>query len=206
MISLENKDEFLKNIDTTEIFLKTDYLNEKVFYDYNTKIKNNKNYTILHSLMFWINKNIKYSNDEQFRAENKFRRSAKEIWESGLATGCTDYALVFATLARQLNVPTTILHTMTKQFVIDAQNGNVSHYSGHAFCECFINNKWVLVDPTKCRYIENYDENEIVLSYEINREKIFIPCERNISLKKQNINLFNKKMDELCKNLNIINL
>ena len=56
MKSLENKQQYLINRGLTESFLDEKILKDKVFCDYNSKIKDNPNYTILHSLFFWINK------------------------------------------------------------------------------------------------------------------------------------------------------
>ena len=203
MKSLKNSKQYLNNCGSTETFLDEKILKEKIFCDYNIKIKENPNYTILHSLFFWINKNLKYCENEKFRSENKFRRSAKEIWESGLATGCTDYAIVFATFARQLNVPTTILHTMSENFVKKTKQRVKDKHVGHAFCECYHENKWVLIDPANCKFIVDYNEEKIILNYSINSENIFIACDRSIDFEKQTIKEFNLKMDSLCYDLQI---
>ncbi len=203
MLTLENKEQYLDNSGSMEQFLDLNYLKEKIYFDYNIKIKDNPNYTILHSLFFWINKNLSYAKDENFRAKNKFMRSAKEIWESGLATGCTDYAIVFATLARQLQIPTTLLHTMSENFINNIKNEN-KKYTGHAFCECFVNGEWILIDPANGKYIGVYNKKRIILQYKINNESVFIPCDRNVGFGKQTIKEFNHKMEELCLGVNIM--
>ena len=194
-----NKNNFLE----FDLFFNTENLKEKIFLDYNVKIKNNSNHTIMNSLMSYINKYLIYSNDTEFKIKNKFARNAQEIWDSGLSTGCTDYAIVFANFARQLEIPTTILHTMSEKFVNNAQNNLEIEYVGHAFCECFYNNEWVLVDPTGCKVIGKYCDNKIELAYSIHCENIFIPLERTDKVEKQNIKQFNEKMLNLSKNYDL---
>ena len=203
MKTLDNKKQYLNSKGLMQTFLDKEFLKGKVFCDYNTKIKENSNYTILHSLFLWIHKNIKISRDRDFNSKHKFRRNAKEIWESGMATGCTDYAIVFATLSRQLGIPTTILHTMSEKFVNNLNNNQCGPHTGHAFCECFYDGKWILIDPANHMFIGEYDEKIISLNYEVNGEKIFFPCDRNVDLKKQSIEEFNNNMDLLCENLKL---
>ena len=78
-------------------------------------------------------------------------------------------------------------------------NDDFNIHLGHSFCECFINNEWILVDPT-CRKIEKmYDPNIIELSYTVNGSKKFLPYFRGLDLgKKQTIKEHNEDMDIKC--------
>ncbi len=194
---------FLKFGNLTQPFLADDYLLDKVMHDYNAKLNLNGKANKLESLYLWINKNIIYSQDSNFRNEHKFQRTAKEIWESGLATGCTDFCILFATFARQIGIPTTFLHTAEKNWLNRLNNNKdyKSHY-GHSFCECFYGDKWILVDPTKEKIQEEYDEKLIKLNYSVGGNFEFVPYLRDLDLKeKQTVNQHNKIMDEVCYNL-----
>ena len=195
---------YLQNGFLTKPFLDDEYVLKKVNLDYNSKVEKNPNYTKIESLYLWINHVIKFSGDENFVEKSKFQRTAQEIWESGLAVGCSDYAILFATFARQLGWPTTILATAEIEWFKKLQSGKNMHHSGHYFCECYFNGRWLLVDPT-CRRIEKLYSTEVInLSYTIHNSNQFIPYLRCRDLgKKQTINQHNLEMDVLCQKINI---
>lgn len=184
----------------TQPFLADDYVLDKVMRDYNAKLKLNGQANKLESLYLWINHNVEYSNDQEFRDKHKFQRTAEEIWQSKLTTGCTDYCILFATFARQIGISTTFLHTAEKNWLFRLKNNEdyKSHY-GHGFCECFYNGEWVLVDPTCKKYQTNYDINLLHLNYNVGGNNEFIPYLRDFDLNvKQSIKEYHKTMDELC--------
>lgn len=184
----------------TQPFLDNAYVLDKVMLDYNAKLKLNGQASKLESLYLWISKNVEYSKDQNFRVKYKFQRTAEEIWQSKVTTGCTDYCILFATFARQIGIPATFLHTAEKNWFFRLKNNKDynSHY-GHAFCECFYNDKWVLVDPTCKKYSTNYDIDFLRLTYSIGGSNEFIPYLRGLDLNvKQSIKEYNKTMDEIC--------
>lgn len=205
--TLTNNDSeiYLKQGKLSKIFIDTNILNQDVNNVLNSISKEciNKNISILDALIYYINNKIKYAIDKNFRIKYKFGRTAKEIWQSKLSTGCTDYALVFATLARQLNIPTTLLHTAQYEWFKEFKAGNKTKlHSGHTFCECFIDNKWVLVDPT-CRQITTeYNVSKLELNYKVGNSSVFIPYKRDLDLKiKQTISQHNRRMDKYCEEM-----
>lgn len=184
----------------TQPFLVDDFVLDKVMRDYNAKLQLNKQANKLESLYLWINKNVKYSKDPEFRNKYKFQRTAKEIWESKLATGCTDYCILFATFARQIKIPTTFLHTAEKNWVNRLKNNeNFQRHYGHGFCECFYDCKWILVDPTCKKCQTNYDTTLIHLDYNVGDNNEFIPYLRDLDLNtKQTIKEYHKTMENFC--------
>ena len=115
----------------------------------------------------------------------------------------TDYCILFATFARQIGIPSTLLHTAEKNWLERLKNKQdfKVHY-GHSFCECFYENRWILVDPTCKEIQEEYNEKIIKLNYAVGDNFEFVPYLRNIDLKtKQTISEHNKIMDEACYNL-----
>lgn len=196
----EDVAKYLMSGDLTQPFLDENFIEKKLSIDYKSKQKQKIVLNKIECLFNWIHHNLKYCNDREFVINNQFGREAKEIWESGLSTGCTDYALVFCTLARQLNIPTTILHTAEYNWVKRLQNHEdcQMHY-GHTFCECFFEGKWILVDPT-CNKIEySYNPKKIILNYQVGKHSVFIPYFRGADLKyKQTVKQHNQSMDEEC--------
>ena len=80
---------------------------------------------------------------------DKFKRTAEQIIEQGL-TGCTDYGLVFAALARYKGIPAVFLQAANIDWIKDlkANNENANFIRGHILIEVFIGDKWYLVDST----------------------------------------------------------
>lgn len=108
-----DKNYFLTSGVLTYPFVSNEYVLEKVLCDYNAKLAKGIKTTKIESLFNWINKSVKFG-DNEFNNKFRFQRTAEEIWNSKIMTGCTDYATVFATFARQIGIPTTILHTAEK--------------------------------------------------------------------------------------------
>ena len=75
---------YLKFGNLTQPFLTDDYVLDKVMCDYNAKLKYNGQANKLESLYLWINHNVEYSQDQEFRDKHKFQRTAEEIWQSKL--------------------------------------------------------------------------------------------------------------------------
>lgn len=206
MNKLTNRDvsTYLKFGFLTKPFLDAELIRRKVDIDHNSKILANPNYTKVESLFHWINHLIKMSQDKEFVQNNKFQRNAKEIWESGVAVGCSDYALLFATFARQLGWATTILATVEIDCLKTIQQGKQTRHFGHYFCECHYDGKWLLVDPANERIEQIYSLDEICLNYTILNSNKYIPYLRCIDLgKRQTIKEHNQDMDLLCNNIKL---
>lgn len=80
-------------------------------------------------------------------------------------TGCHDWGLMYASIARELGYPTVMVDATTiwlaKQF--QSGNRNVPYY-GHVFVEVFVEGKWILVDSTNNWYVEtNYDPTSALI-------------------------------------------
>lgn len=120
---------------------------------------------------------------KEYKAEHKFKRNAGQIWEGKRMTGCTDYALVFAAIARKYGIPTTFLATAEAGFAEEVLQGkNDGMHSGHAFCECYDaeQKKWVLADPMAGLSEKEYDPKKIKLTgfHNVAGKKGFIPYAR----------------------------
>ena len=76
------------------------------------------------------------SNDSN-KSEVFRRRTASEILESGYVTGCTDIALAFIVLARELGIPTRYVGTFDKQWLQDTNATGI--HIGHIFVDIQLN-------------------------------------------------------------------
>lgn len=180
----------------TQPFLEKEYVKEMVMRDYHSK--NPAENTIFESLSRWIKYELRMATGKE--KDCKFSRTAKEIWESGFITGCTDIALVFACFARQLGYPATLLHTAEENWLKRLQTGQdyTMHY-GHTFCEVFYQGRWILVDPMKNEVMYEYDVRKINLPYSLGGNSVFVPYKRYIDFETpQTVKQHNKIMDELC--------
>ena len=202
MEKLNNSTDLEKYIESGKLtgpFLQDDFVLKKVLSDFQNNHENGEP-SLLMSLCRWIHHNVRYSNDARFRGDKRFQRCAKEIWESKLTTGCTDYAILFATFARQMKIPTTFLHTAEAGWLENLKSkGNFTMHVGHSFCECYYNGNWVLVDPTNGKVEKEYNPQKIVLSYNVGNHNVYVPYFRGLDLgKRQSTKEHNVYMDEVC--------
>jgi hypothetical protein len=72
------------------------------------------------------------------------RRTPAQIIKSEYVNGCTDVALVFIALARELGIPATYVETFEKS----TQDPNFDKSRGHIFVDVSIRRKWIRYDPT----------------------------------------------------------
>lgn len=155
------KDEFLKSgLQADCIFADIDYLSKHV-----GKISSAKD---ISKIFKFIAKNLKQTNTSK---DNEYR-TAKQIWISGRVESPCELAVVFESIARQLDIPTIHLQMINanwKQTL--ANNGSLEKRDA---CECYINGKWVFVDPALQLIQEKYNHNKLsvyindtVCSYQI---------------------------------------
>ena len=196
-----NAVEYLQFGNLTQPFLEKKYVEEMVMRDYNSK--NPAENTIFESLARWIKYELKMAKGKE--KDCKFSRTAKEIWESGFITGCTDIALVFACLARQLGYPVTLLHTAEENWLKRLQSGgDYRMHQGHTFCEVFYQGRWILVDPMKNEVMYEYDVRKINLPYSLGGNSVFVPYTRCIDFdNRQTVKKHNEIMDEICKKIEL---
>lgn len=158
-IDYENPQKYLIQGEQTQFVFSADEL-LKVKQDIG-EIKTAKD---LHKIiLFMENNKIKNTKQEQ---EVTFKRTAKEIFESKVYIGgCTDYALVYATIARQLGIPTVYMATADLTWIKEYENGNGSRVNGHDTCESFIDGKWIHIDTSINWIDESYNKDSLVVKY-----------------------------------------
>ena len=155
---------FFKNIDYEKLdkkeFLKPGEqtgTNEKIKKIANSIYGDNNSVSSVIGIIYWIKNYFGCSKEDKDKL--KFNKTASEILENGY-TGCSDFALLFETIAREKQIPTIHVQTAKKIYVQRLQEGEATVTEGHHFCECFINGKWILVDPINERILLDYDKND----------------------------------------------
>jgi hypothetical protein len=95
----------------------------------------------------------------------KFERSSQEIIDSGVISGCNDYGLVSTSVLRRLGYPTVFVQTARIDWIEDFldRKQNCLSIKGHIFLEVYVENKWILFDPTKGFICLEYDINNFSL-------------------------------------------
>lgn len=79
-------------------------------------------------------------------------------------SGCHDWGLVYASIARELGYPTVMIDASSIVLARELQAGHKMAWYGHVFVEVFVNGKWVLVDSTAGWYVENdYDPTNPII-------------------------------------------
>lgn len=95
------------------------------------------------------------------------RRTASEILDSGYTTGCTDSALAFLVLARQLGLPTLFVESFEKNWLLGDQKGIIQ---GHIFIDLLMDGEWNSYEPKRGFCREGYNL----------KEKIYCPVAKGV--------------------------
>ena len=103
-----------------------------------------RKFELILEILVWIRDNIKKTNSNEEKNLLFRNRTANDIIKSKMATGCTDFALVFISLARAKKIPTKYVEAIRRKWL---DIGDENYIEGHVFAECFINNKWHIIDP-----------------------------------------------------------
>lgn len=180
MDSLNNSTDVQKYLQSgpmTRPFLKDARLDKKIARASSDKEK-------IKVLLKYLHKHNHNAISDKFIKENKFKRTAEEIWQSGKMTGCTDWATTFATIARQYGISSSFFTTAEKEWSEKIANGEqMQGGRGHSFCECFVDGNWVLVDPTLSIVQEEYSTDNLHLTgktHFVGGKKDFIPYKRDL--------------------------
>lgn len=86
----------------------------------------------------------KLTHDDSNKNEEFRKRTGSEVLKSGYCNGCTDRALVFAVLARELGIPTQYVETLSEEWL---RSNETEKVVGHAFVNVFIDGEWKAYDP-----------------------------------------------------------
>ena len=104
--------------------------------------------SIVYNVVDWLKKQkfTDLPHKDRETANKIFRkRSADKILQDGFFTGCSDYALVAATIFRFFGIPTKISQVVSSDWL----NNEPSKIVGHVLNEIYIFDQWLVLDPLK---------------------------------------------------------
>lgn len=105
------------------------------------------------SINHWISQNLTNNPDLAYSWRN-----FDSVMETKFTSGCADYALVFAALARACGIPTVFVKTMDVDWIHEfRKTGTCENWMGHVFLEVHWKRKWRLLDPEVLKLYEDYD-------------------------------------------------
>ncbi len=84
-------------------------------------------------------------NDQTHNPITFRKRTASQILQDNYETGCTDRALVFLVLARELGIPARYVETLNEDWI--KGNKPPMPVLGHIFTDVFINGSWKVHEP-----------------------------------------------------------
>lgn len=122
---------------------------------------NRKGISTLREIYRWMFDNLRDGDAD------KFGRTAHEIVRSRVVTGCTDWGLVFAALARAKGIPAVVVQSAKIRWIkkVNRAGQYARPVFGHIFVEVYIGDQWYLVDSQNGFIWDDYDVNNFCLPY-----------------------------------------
>jgi transglutaminase-like putative cysteine protease len=96
---------------------------------------------------------FEYDNRE---AHLSFTRTADQLFRNKVLGGCSDYALVQATLFRALNIPSRLVLTADVEWMGKYKTNKLYMTRGHVFIEVYLEDAWYLVDTAYRTFYIDY--------------------------------------------------
>lgn len=156
------------------------------------------------NIMRWMNKTTQRESNS--RDPKKFNKSAEEILEAKLRTGCSDSAVLYSTVARALGIPTMQIQSLDIDWAKKVKNNEeIDGLYGHFYCASYLETmpgkfKWYLIDtdmPQRRVMDENYnplmefnindrniDKNRYAYAYTIDSKEIEIDRQKMDSIER----------------------
>lgn len=91
-------------------------------------------------------------------------RNFDTVLEQKSYASCADYAITAGVLLKAADIPTIWVKSMDVEWIWDFKTGRkFSSWSGHVFLEIYIEDTWVLFDPTTQKIYKNYKPSMHIL-------------------------------------------
>lgn len=91
-------------------------------------------------------------------------KTADQLLTESRLGGCHDYGLVYAAVVCELGYPTVMVRTNSLAWVKRFHAEEPEPYIGHIFVEIFLNDTWIIIDPTNGWYVKDfYDPSNPVI-------------------------------------------
>lgn len=85
------------------------------------------------------------------------KSSVNFIFKNGVLTGHHDDGLLLVSVFREYGFPSILVESAGIQWAYDYEAGKTGDFVGYVFVEVFVEGKWILMDSTSGRYVDNYD-------------------------------------------------
>lgn len=117
--------------------------------------RNHKNIDKLNLIFDWLHEEFtSYSAG----GDTIGRVTVEDLMESRSLGGCHDFGLIFSAAARANGFPAVMVEAYRISWMRNFQEGISEGYQGHIFVEVYLDDHWILVDPTSGDYVvEGYD-------------------------------------------------
>jgi len=89
--------------------------------------------------------------------------TVNQIMKKKALGGCHDHGLVLVSILRKYGFPAIMVDTAGIQWALDYHEGKRKGFRGHVFIEVYVKDKWILIDSTTGKYVENYDSSNPVI-------------------------------------------
>ncbi len=122
------------------------------------KIPQNAKIKDIFILLNFLHEKVKFNNNNKYDYFRK--RTAEEIFKSGFATGCTDYALVFLCFTRANNIPARYVEAIRNKWL--NEGGDLENIEGHIFVEIYFEDQWLITDPENSSISNTYSRHKIL--------------------------------------------
>jgi transglutaminase-like putative cysteine protease len=138
------------------MFNDVDFLGEGRFTKRTARIKEiagqleNSGIPVWQAASWYVRTGLNYNDSDKSKLFRK--RIASEIIESGFKTGCTEIAIVFACLAREMGIPTRYVETFEEQYL---NNGRLGDIQGHVFVDMLLDGEWKGYEPKTGNFLLN---------------------------------------------------
>ena len=98
---------------------------------------------------------------------SKFSRTSEEIFKDKICSGCSDFGTAIAPILRMKGIPTIYVQSARTDWIYDLIHNteNAKQVRGHIFLEIYLNNNWLLFDPTNGYLYTNYNYNNACLPH-----------------------------------------
>jgi hypothetical protein len=77
--------------------------------------------------------------------------------EEKVLSGCHDHGLVLVSILRKYGFPAIMVDTAGIQWALDYNENKQNGFKGHVFIEVYVRNKWILINSTSGKYVQNYE-------------------------------------------------
>jgi hypothetical protein len=92
--------------------------------------------------------------------------SINDLFKSRKLSGCHDHALIVAGILRLLGYPVIMVDTADINWAKNYSNNPQAGFIGHVVLEVFVENKWILLDPSGGFFSTVYDHDSPVIKTE----------------------------------------